>query len=227
MHQIPLQVQLDDTATFDNFFVAENLQLVEKLNSLCRDDGEFLYCWGTSDSGKTHLAQALCRQFHESGLAAAYIPLKDKNLSPEILSGMNFMDLVCIDDIDQVEGCEQWETAIFDLYNELKQEGKHLVVFANKPPSSSDIKLADLRSRLTAMEIYRIESLDDEGKESLFITRAENRGLEVSNDVVKFITTRKSRSVSDLMDILDKLDHSSMALKRKVTIPLVKELFDL
>ncbi len=225
MHQIPLQVQLDDTATFDNFFVADNLQLLKKLTSLTKSNNEFLYCWGTNDSGKTHLAQALCRQFHENNLAAAYIPLKDQNLSPEILNGMSFMDLVCLDDIDQVEGDGPWETALFDLYNELKLEGKHLIVFANKPPSTSQFKLADLRSRLTAMEIYRIESLDDEGKEALFITRAENRGLEISNEVVKFITARKSRSVSDLISILDKLDHSSMALKRKVTIPLVKELF--
>lgn len=227
MKQIPLKVQLDDTATFDNFFVASNLQLIQKLKALSGKQSEFVYLWGANDSGKTHLAQALCSEFNSKSLTAAYLPLSDNELSPEILSGMSFMDLVCIDDLDSVAGNSDWENALFDLYNNLKLESKHLIVFSDKAPAQMEISLADLKSRLSAMEIYKIESLDDDSKIELFKTRAENRGLEIPIDVIKFITTRKSRSVSDLMEVLEKIDHSSMALKRKVTIPLVKDLFNL
>lgn len=227
MKQIPLKVQLDDTATFDNYFIAENSQLIAKLKGLATGESEFVFMWGPKDCGKTHLAQALCSQFNSLELSSAYLPLADDYLSPEILGGMSFMDLVCIDDLNSIEGNSEWENSLFDLYNNLKLEGKHLVVFSDKPPAQMKIKLADLKSRLSAMEVYKIESLDDDAKVELFQTRAENRGLDIPVDVIKFLTTRKSRSVSDLMDALDKIDHSSMALQRKVTIPLVKELFDL
>ncbi|WP_196138295.1 DnaA regulatory inactivator Hda [Aliikangiella sp. G2MR2-5] len=227
MRQIPLKVQLDDNATFDNFFIGSNRQLLSRMKSAAQTRNEFIYIWGSIESGKTHLAQALCSEFNKAGLSSAYLPLGDSNLTSEILQGMNFMDLVCIDELEKVEGNSSWENALFDLYNNLKNENRSLVVFSDKAPAQTQFSLADLKSRLTAMEVYKLESMDDEQKVELFISRASHRGLEVPPEVVKFLITRKSRSVAALMAMLEQIDHSSMALQRKVTIPLVKELFDL
>ncbi|TQV84532.1 DnaA regulatory inactivator Hda [Aliikangiella coralliicola] len=227
MLQLPLNVQLNDNANFDNFLSGDNLQLVEKLTKLTATSAEFIFVWGSAESGKTHLAQALCNHFNQQAWSAAYLPLANRDLSAEILDGMSVMELVCIDDLASVEKDKAWEEGLFDLYNNLKLEQKNLVVFSASPPAKSSIKLADLKSRLSAMEIYKIEPLNDEQKITLLQKRAANRGMDVPADVAKFILSRQSRSVSDLIDILDQIDHSSMVLQRKVTIPLIKEILDL
>jgi len=226
MLQLPLNVQLDDSAQFDNFFKADNLQLVSRLEQLLADSGDFIYIWGSPQTGKTHLAQALCHAFNSRHLSAAYLPLDNPEFTAEILDGMSFMDLVCIDNLEKVLSIPEWEIALFDLYNRLKQDNKLLVIFSHASPSNLPIQLADLQSRLTAMEIYRLEGLNDSQKIELFKTRASNRGLDISDEVIQFILSRYSRKLNDLMAILDKLDTSSIALKRKVTIPLVKEILD-
>ena len=227
MFQLPLNVQLNDGVNFDNFLSGDNLQLVEKLTSLTASSAEFIFVWGSHETGKTHLAQALCNYFNQQSMSAAYLPLANQQLSAEILDGMSFMDLVCIDDFASIEGDKTWEEALFDLYNNLKLEKKNLVIFSATPPAKSSVALADLKSRLSAMEIYKIEALNDEQKLELLQKRAANRGMDVPVDVAKFILSRKSRSVSDLINILDQIDHSSMVLQRKVTIPLIKEILDL
>ncbi|MGX5201660.1 DnaA regulatory inactivator Hda [Aliikangiella sp. IMCC44632] len=226
MLQLPLNVQLDDSSTFDNFEASHNLQLIERLSTLADATPEFIFIWGASETGKTHLAQALCHSFAERNLLAAYLPLDNESFDAEILQGMHHLDLVCIDNVEAVKAKSEWEVALFNLYNELKADHKHLIIFSNAAPAQTQFNLADLNSRLSAMEIYKLEALSDTGKISLFQSRATHRGLDIPAEVAKFILSRYSRSVADLVEILDTLDRSSMMLQRKVTIPLVKEILD-
>jgi DnaA-homolog protein len=255
MLQLPLDILLDDSAKFDNFYAASNQQLVSQLQLLAQVSN-FIYISGLEQTGKTHLAQAVCHLCDESNLSAVYLPLSNPNLSPDILIGMSHVDIVVIDDLEAIfEGPNQmnWEKALFDLYNQLKQADKSLVIFSQILPTdhqeleSIDLitidlnsnnlnqhnklnmafKLADLKSRLNAMEIYQLLQLDDQQKSAFFIQRAANRGLEISQEVAQFILARQSRSMIDLINLLEQLDRSSIALKRKVTIPLVKQLFNL
>jgi DnaA-homolog protein len=227
MLQLPLNVQLDDSSKFENYFVAGNQQVSSRLQSLINGGGEFVFVWGALESGKTHLAQALCNQFDLANLSAVYLPLDNKQLMPEILNGMSVMELVCLDNVNAIEGQLDWETAIFDLYNNIKTEGNSLVIFSRTPPSQMLLKLADLSSRLTAMEVYKLMSLDEPQKISFFQQRAENRGIEITDEVARFVLSRHSRSVKDLIELLDLIDHSTIALKRRVTIPLIKEIVNL
>lgn len=227
MLQLPLNVQLDDYARFDNYFTDGNQQLIERLKNLNNHPGDFIFIWGAGESGKTHLAQALCHQFDANNLAAVYLPLDNDQLTPEILSGLSCLDLVCLDNLESIEGDENWEKAIFDLYNNLKIEDKCLVAFSSQAPVQSAIKLADLKSRLTAMEIYKVDALDDLQKCAFFQQRAANRGIDISDDVARFLLSRRSRSVADLVKLLDQIDRSTIALQRKVTIPLLKEIFEI
>ncbi|TQV77085.1 DnaA regulatory inactivator Hda [Aliikangiella marina] len=226
MLQLPLNIQLDDSAKFDNFFAEPNRLLVNRLVTMKGEHPQFIFIWGSEQTGKTHLAQALCHQADQQALTAAYLPLDNPELSPAIIEGMSFMDLVCIDNLHSVIDDEAWQVALFNLYNELKSEGRSLIILSDQPPADMSISLADLKSRLTAMEVYKLEGLSDNDKVELFKTRASNRGIDLSEEVVKFIFSRHSRALPELMTLLDKIDRSSIALKRKVTIPLVKGLLD-
>jgi len=51
--------------------------------------------------------------------------------------------------------------------------------------------------------------------------------LQISKPVANFLLSRMSRSTGQLFAILERLDSASLAAKRKLTIPFVKEVLDL
>lgn len=228
MLQLPLNIQLDDSARYSNFFIGNNEQLVTRISSIKKAyKNQFVFIWGCSQSGKTHLAQALCNSLDNNDMSAIYLPLKNKDLNCDILAGISSLDVICIDDFEHIAGLNQWEEAFFNLYNQLKIENKSLIIFSECSPSNIQLDIADLKSRLMAMEVYKIEMLNELEKKAFLQQRAAGRGLDINDEVAKFILTRQSRSILDLVNMIEQLDRSSIALQRKITIPFVKQIFNL
>ncbi len=54
--------------------------------------------------------------------------------------------------------------------------------------------------------------------------RSARRGLSLSDEVASFIVTRAPRDLAGLMEMLDRLDRASLARKRGLSIPFVKQV---
>ena len=227
MLQLPLDVQLDGAARLDNFFVGENQQLFKRLQDLGSTDGELYFIWGSEQVGKSHLAQAICREMSECGKIAAYIPLDNRQIQPAILDGLEFADLVCLDVLDAVVERADWEEALFDLFNRLKSAERNLVIFSRKPLSVLSIQLADLRSRLSSMEVYKLNAVNSESRAEFIISVGRSRGLDISLEVANFLLSRTERDVVKLLEIVELLDRQSLTHQRKITIPFVKAMLTL
>ncbi len=227
MLQLPLDIQLDGSARLDNFYPGNNLQLVQKITELPHSTDDFIFIWGGSEVGKSHLAQAVCRLYSENDLTAAYFPLDNPALEPEVLEGLEFADIVCIDSLQPVIHNGAWQQSLFNLFNNLKNNHRQFIVFAEYSPKNLKVHLADLKSRFGSMEIYKLEALTDQQRVGFVISSAEHRGLEISTEVAHFILARASRGVKALTNIIDLLDTQSLAQQRKVTIPFVKKVLKL
>jgi DnaA family protein len=227
MLQLPLDIQLDGSARLDNFYPGNNLQLLQRLKNLDQLKGDFIFIWGSLDVGKSHLAQAVCRHYSEKNLTAAYIPLDNNALVPEVLQGLEFADIVCLDSLQSAAEDPAWQQAIFNLFNNLKNHHRQFIVFSQQSPQNISIQLADLKSRFNSMEVYKLDALTDQQRIGFVISNAQYRGLEISLDVAQFILARASRGVNELISIIDLLDTQSIAQQRKVTIPFVKKVLHL
>jgi DnaA family protein len=53
---------------------------------------------------------------------------------------------------------------------------------------------------------------------------ANLRSINLGDKEIKYLLTYSNRSMSSLLDAINKLDELSMQLKRKITIPLIKEI---
>ena len=227
MLQLPLDIQLDGTARLDNFYPGGNQQIWQKLKKLTQSTDDFIFIWGSQNVGKSHLAQAICREYSENDLTAAYFPLDNEALAPEVLEGLEFANLVCLDSLQSVLDEPLWQQSLFNLFNNLKNRHRQFIIFAEDSPKNLSLQLADLQSRFNSMEIYRLEALTDQQRIGFVISNAEHRGLEISAEVAQFILVRSSREVHDLINIIDLLDAQSLAQQRKVTIPFVKKVLNL
>ena len=230
MLQLSLPIQQADDATLANFYGDNNLLL---LNSLQQNSQQlkqpFFYIWGAQGSGKTHLLKALANEFFAQNRTALYVPLnKSAYFSPAVLDNLEQQELVCLDDIQCVIGQADWELALFDLFNRIRETSETLLLIsANQSPNTLPVQLPDLASRLRWGEIYQLQALDEQQKITALQQNAHERGIELPDETANFLLKRLDRDMHTLFDVLDKLDKASLQAKRKLTIPFVKETLEL
>lgn len=222
--QLPLSLNLRDDAIFDNFFAGSNALVIDVLKSfIVRETEQFIYCYGESGSGRTHLLQACCHLANQNEKTIFYLPLSQYvDFSPEILQALEQFQIVCIDDVDAVVGNRAWEEALFHFYNRARDQKTTLLVSAACAPKQLTCVLPDLQSRLAWGLTLEIKNLTDDEKIGVLQLRATFRGFQLSDDVAGYLIHHCSRNMRDLFSLLEKLDHASLIAKRKITIPFVK-----
>lgn len=229
LQQMTLAVRLRDDATFANFYVGDNRQIVNYLQQSIQGQGErSIFLWGKTGAGRSHLLQACCHYAEAQGLSAVYLSLKNtSSLQPSLLSDLECYKLICVDDIDAIAGQSNWEEALFHFYNRLAETGARLIVSAQQAPAEISLNLADLTSRLAWGMVFQLHALADEDKIAALQLRAAQRGLRLQGSVARFLLQRCPRSMVQLFNALERLDEASLAAQRHITIPFVKQVLGL
>ncbi len=228
--QLVLEMRLRPGASFVNFVTGENCETVARVRNFGDGKADLgapwsLYVAGPASSGKSHLLEALCRQMAVDELSCAYLSLAERNsFDPGLLEGWENYDLVCVDGVEQLAGDARWERALFRLYNRVEQAGGKLALAGRNTPRGASIVLADLQSRLTSALVLPLRPLDERGRLQALKLRAQERGLEVNDEVGLFILRRIRQDMASLMGVLEQLDGAAMAAQRRLTIPFVRGL---
>ncbi|MBX9704596.1 MAG: DnaA regulatory inactivator Hda [Silvanigrellaceae bacterium] len=226
-HQLALAIQLNQQATLEDFCWAENPLLQQQLNNTLNAQGErFIFLWGKTGCGKSHLLQACCQAMTQSGRTSAYLPLTLlQEWGPESIEGMENHALIAIDDIELISHDKVWEEALFHLYNRVRDNEKTLLLISSKQtPAALDLQLPDLRSRLGSGLVLPIYELSDELKISVLQQQANKRGFQLTEQVAFFLLNRCDRNMHALQQVLEQLDKASLIEQRKITIPFVKAI---
>ncbi len=226
--QIPLQFGHYQQFDFDSFSEGNNLAVIEQLRQIARNDVQHhVYLWGVNGLGKTHLLQAACKLASENQLHVAYVPLHMVDeFSPEMLHDLGMLDLVCVDDLDCVKDKVSWQQSLVWLYNELRDNRHSLIMSASTQPKLLSLELEDLQSRLEWDLVLQLQSPDEKTKINILKEKARARAFELPDDVIEYLIRRVNRDLPSLIMILDRIDHASLAEKRKITIPLIRKVLE-
>mgnify|MGYP003576258978 FL=1 len=222
MAQLPLALALKDHASFATFVAGSNAAAVEHVSSLARGRADTVWLWGAEGAGKTHLLQAACREATAHGRRAMYVALPAS--SPEILSGLENVDVLAVDDLHAVAGDLQWEQALFVILNAFLSRSGGLLLAASGPASQCGFHLADLASRGAGAVTYRLAPLDDAERAMALRIHAAARGLTLDAAAADFLLARVERDMSVLTSWLARLDRASLTAQRRLTIPFIREL---
>ncbi len=223
--QLALPIGLDDHAVFESFLPAGNEEVVDRLRGLAAGEAEGgCWLWGAASTGKTHLLQAVCDR---AGDRSVYVPIRLlADAGPELIAGLESREIVCIDDLDAIAGDENWERAVFNLYNELLTYGGQMIVAASMAPRESRFDLADLSSRMSQLPTYGLKTLEEDNRVAALRLRAKHRGLDLPKDTARFLLKRSRRDMTSLYTVLDRLDQEALKAKRRLTIPFVRDVLE-
>ena len=223
--QIPLQLEPRRPDRFDEFVAGPNENALAAVRQLLDETGGSLFLSGPQGSGKSHLLNALCHAARENGLAAFYIALK--RLPEEAaasLEGLQVLDLVCVDDLDAVAGNPVWENALFACFNEVRAAHGRLLVSSCQSLASLELCLPDLASRLAWGVRQNLRLPDDDGKLQILQQRARTLRIDLPEDVQNYLLKHSKRDMSSLLLALERLKDAAFVSKRKITVPLAREI---
>lgn len=228
--QLTLGVERDDEATLDNFYVppgGANDQALHSVQALSSDKAEpYLYVWGAPGTGVSHLLQAACHHLESQGASVIYLPLGGlREYDPKaVLQQLEWLDLICLDDVDSVMGSELWEVELFALFNQLKDLGRTLLVGAQCGPHGLACRLPDLASRLQSGLTCHLQALSDEDKALALQHRAQRLGMPMSEEASRYMVSHYSRHPVQLFGSLQRLGKATLEQKKRLTIPFIKRV---
>lgn len=225
--QLPLNLTLRDGSSFANFYPGPNQEAVAQAQAAvdARVAGP-LFIWGEAGTGKSHVLQAACRRAQEQGGDCAYLPLAASDLTPALFEEREEAALVCVDDIERIAGAREWEQALFALYERLRDRGGLFMAAGTASPNHLGLIMPELVTRLGAGLVYQLQPLSDADKLAALRLRARNRGLEMPEEVARYVLEHYPRDMEAIFALLDRLDRASLATQRRLTIPFIRSLRD-
>jgi len=166
---------------------------------------------GPAGSGKTHLIrlfQARCQ-----GVQLTHDPAQWP-VWPVARA------LYLLDDADRGLDPE----ALFHLYNRVAGNRAFLLLSMEREPGAWAGALPDLRSRLSSALLVRIADPDDALLGAVLVKRLRDRGVDVPPEVVDYVLARVERRFAVMAQVADALDAASLAVKRRITVPLARDV---
>jgi len=204
-----------ESLTRDNFLEgpanAAGLALVE---SWPEWPSRIMLLVGPEGSGKSHLAtiwaeQSGARSISAHALTAASVP-------GALATGALVVEDLNTPDFD--------ERALFHLRNLAREDWAFALITARAPPSTFQIELRDLRSRLRAAPTVALLPPDDRLLRALIIKFCTDRQMAADESVVGYLATRIERSYAAARRAVELLDTEALRQGRPVTRALAAEL---
>jgi chromosomal replication initiation ATPase DnaA len=169
---------------------------------------------GPEGSGKSHLAAIWAEQSGARSTTAHL--LTATNVPGALATGALVVEDLRAQQFD--------ELALFHLLNLAREDGVHVLLTARAPPSTFEIELRDLRSRLRALPVVTLDEPDDGLFRALIVKYCADRQMAVDEAVVGYLTTRIERSYAAARQAVALLDAEALRQGRPVTRALAAEL---
>lgn len=201
-----------------DFFLSEaNVLAVARLDAAGTWPNGKLVLIGPESSGKSHLASAWAEEHGTTLIAPADLTGR---AIPEI-------DHACAIDLgaDPTMTAAE-EEALFHLHNHLAASGLPLLLVARRAPARWPIALADLKSRLEAAEVVRIDEPDDALLAAVLVKLFSDRQIDVSPNLIGWLVPRIDRSFAAAQDIVSRLDAAALAAQKPVSRELARRTLD-
>ncbi len=123
--------------------------------------------------------------------------------------------------VDQADRAD--EEMLFHAWNRAQAEHKPLLMIADAVPPDWTPALPDLKSRLVATPVIRIEEPDDALVTALCERLLAVRGLALGPGAAEWLSRRIERSYVGIHRAVDALDAAAWAHKGRIGIPMARE----
>ncbi|MEZ4911100.1 MAG: chromosomal replication initiator protein DnaA [Saprospiraceae bacterium] len=241
LKKLKIENHLNDDYTFEALVTGDcNKLTVGAGLAIAKKPGgtEFnpLVIFGDTGVGKTHISQAIGHQVlkHFPEKQILYISSEifthqvvqaiKNNTTTDFINFYNFVEVLIIDDIQFLSGKPKTQELFFNIFNQLHQSGKQIILTSDRPPKD----LQDLDERLISRFkwglVAELTSPDFETRMKILDMKMERDGLNLSHEVKEYICSNIKNNIRELEGVIISLVAQSTLNRKKIDLALVKDV---
>ncbi|MBQ6655248.1 MAG: chromosomal replication initiator protein DnaA [Erysipelotrichaceae bacterium] len=229
--------------TFDNFVEGpSNIEAKTAAFSVARNPGisslNPLVIYGSSGLGKTHLLSAIGNYIKENDQDKKILYISSTDLVKEVTTSireqrideyknqLNSLDVLLFDDIQNLSNKPKTNDVFFEIYNELYNNHKQIVLTSDRPPYEIKDIEERLRTRFTQGLSVTIQSLEEQTAYKILEQKIQQTKLkdqaaiEIRPEVLSYIAKNFSSDVRNLEGALNRLLFYSINFSKSDVIDL-------
>tara|TARA_B100001057_G_C22856321_1_gene952810 strand:+ start:573 stop:1949 length:1377 start_codon:yes stop_codon:yes gene_type:complete len=235
---------LDNRFTFDNFVVGKPNELAHASAKRVSESDLVtfnpLFLYGAVGLGKTHLMHAIAWEIKKRKSKSRVLYLSAEQFMYRFVQALRFkdmhgfkklfrsVDVLMVDDVQFIAGKESTQDEFFHTFNALIDNGKQIVISADRAPGEIDGLEERIKSRLAWGLVVDIHPTDYELRLGILQSKVESQllihgGIEISQSILEFLAHRISSNVRVLEGALIRLFAFSSLVGRKIDMDMVQE----
>ncbi len=200
----------------DFFISSNNFSAYKLIESWPSWPGKWLNIFGSSGSGKTHLAKILEKKIDKIKLIEA------KNINDKIIEDLNNLNCLIIDSFNHnIE-----EKLLYSILNQSKQLENYVLINSINPVKNIDFKLDDLKSRMNSFLYIGIELPTDDLLKVIISKTFSEKQINIEPKISDFIIKNVERSYEKMFKFLKDVDELSLSTGKSININLIKKVLD-
>ena len=235
-----LGAQLDQRYTFKNFVVGKPNEFayaaarrVAEADSVSFNP---LFLYGGVGLGKTHLMHAIAWHIREHNPTRRVLYLSAEKFMYRFIRAlrsqdtMSFkeqfrsVDVLMVDDVQFIAGKDATQEEFFHTFNALVDQGRQIVISADKSPSDLEGMEDRLRSRLNSGLVADIHATTYELRLGILASKAEQMGVQVPQKVMEFLAHKIASNVRELEGALNRVVAHAQLVGRAITLESTQEV---
>lgn len=239
-----LGAPLDPRYTFSNFVVGKPNELAHAAARRVAEGGPVgfnpLFLYGGVGLGKTHLMHAIAHDYQTRHPAAQVLYLSAEQFMYRFVQALresSIMDfksmfrnvnMLMVDDVQFIAGKDSTQEEFFHTFNALVDQGKQIVISADRAPAEIKGLEERIKSRLSCGLIVDLHPTTYELRLGILqskteVFRAQQPDLEIGAGVLEFLAHRISTNVRVLEGALQRLFAHASLLRREITLEVAQE----
>ena len=231
---------LDPRYTFANFVVGKPNELAFAVARRTAESATVafnpLFLYGGVGLGKTHLMHAIAWHIREQDPSRNVVYLSAEKFMYRFVQALRYrdtmsfkeqfrsVDVLMIDDVQFISGKDSTQEEFFHTFNALVEDGRQVIISADKSPTDLEGMEERLRSRLGWGMVADIHPADYELRLGILQSKAERARIAVPDKVLEFLAHRISSNVRELEGALTRIAAHASLVGREITIDSAAEL---
>lgn len=229
---------IDGRQTFDNYVQGKSNQVAKAAaeqvaQSPGRAYNPLLIC-GNTGLGKTHLMRSVAHTIRKNNPDAAITLIPAEKFLADLVSALRYnrtddfkrfyrsQQALLIDDIQFFADKRQTQEEFFYTFNALLDEGHQIVMTCDRYPRELEGLDERLKNRFAGGMSVFIEPPELETRAAILLTKAEEEGLDLSEDVAFFVAEKIRSNVRELEGALRMLNAQFRLVGGPITVDFAR-----
>ena len=239
--QQSLSVPLNPQYTFDNFVVGKTNEFAyaaaRKVAESRNVSFNPLFLYSGVGLGKTHLMHAIAWHIKQQDPTRNIVYLSAEKFMYKFVRALRYkdttafkeqfrsVDVLMVDDVQFMGGKDTTQEEIFYTFNSLIEEGRQIIISADKSPADLEGIETRLKSRLGCGLVADIHPTDFDLRIGILENKARQLGIELPQKVAEFLAQKITSNIRELEGALRRvIAHSQLLSDKEITLDMTQDV---